>query len=205
VCLELQTQQVADATVKELHEELLPQLEQIKAVTQPASRTWKEERWRVREENKRRNNDVETKRLKRQLYSLHTLTQHQRKKIAHLSGGVRALKHELRHRWACSNRRIREIQRDAAKTRVMAKRKLRNKLTKFIAPTNLEYNNYSNLRVYRCFEKWKRARQYRLTSGRDSCRPHNDFRVLETDHLKDRLYMTLYDLAVPEYTMSWQL
>jgi hypothetical protein len=115
---------------------------------------------------------------------------------------VRALRYELRHKWGCNNKRLREIQRDATKTRVVTQRRLRNKLTKFIAPgiapTNLEYNNYSNFRVYKCFEKWKGVRQYRLTNGRDRCRPHNDFRVLETDHLKDRLY----DLAVrlvPEY------
>ena len=167
-------------------------------ITQPASRTWKEERWRVREENKRRNNDVETNKLKRQLYSLHTLTQHQRKKIAQLSRSVRALKYDLKHKWWCSNRRIREIQRGAATARDAAKRKQRNILTKFIAPTNLVYNNYFNYRVYRCFEKWKRARQYRLINGRDGSRDHEYFRLLETEHLKDRLY----DLAVPEYNLT---
>ena len=167
-------------------------------ITQPASRTWKEERWRVREENKRRNNDVETNKLKRQLYSLHTLTQHQRKKIAQLSRSVRALKYDLKHKWWCSNRRIREIQRGAATAKDAAKRKQRNILTKFIAPTNLVYNNYFNYRVYRCFEKWKRARQYRLINGRDGSRDHEYFRLLETEHLKDRLY----DLAVPEYNLT---
>ena len=146
---------MAAAAVKALHEELLPQLEQIKTVTPPVTqpaRAWS------REESKRHNTE-ETKRLKRQLYSLQTLTRHQRQKIAHLSQGVRALRMELRQRWGCNNRRLREIQRDAAKTSVMTKRKLRNKINKFISPTNLEYSNYSNWRVYKCFEKWKAARQ----------------------------------------------
>ena len=38
----------------------------------------------------------------------------------------------------------------------MTTRNLRNKLLKFISPTNLEYSNYSNWRVYKCFEKWSR-------------------------------------------------
>ena len=69
---------------------------------------------------------------------------------------------------------------------------------KFITPTDLEYNNYSNFRTYKCFEKWKGAHQYRLTNGRDRTRHHNEFRDRETDHLKDRLY----DLAVPEYNVT---
>ena len=165
---------------------------------QPASRTWKEERWRVREENRMRKNDVETKKLKRQLYSLHTLTQHQRKEIAQYSQGLRALRLELRQRWGCNNRRLREIQRDATKARVIRLRNLRNMFNKFISPTDLQYNNYSNFRVYKCFEKWKGAHQYRLTNGRDRTRHHNEFRDRETDHLKDRLY----DLAVPEYNLT---
>ena len=69
---------------------------------------------------------------------------------------------------------------------------------KLITPTGLEYNNYRNFRVYKCFEKWKGARQYRLTNGRDRTRHHNEFRDRETNQLKDRLY----DLAVPEYNLT---
>jgi len=180
-----------------LNEELLPQLEQIKTVTPPVTqpvRAWREKA----REAARRHNTEETKRLKRQLYSLETITRHQRQKIAHLSQGVRALRMELRQRWGCNNRRLREIQRDAAKTSVMTKRKLRNKINKFISPTNLEYSNYSNWRVYKCFEKWKAARQHRLTNGRDRIRPHSDFRTEQIKHLRRRLHT----LAVPEYNLT---